>query len=128
EPATLDRVHVVTQQINLLQNRLNQSDKELNELQQKHDKQLAELTSDKVTKSVLDKSMLDIAVAKSNLDSVNIELADTQQTIAWLEKSRQEIDNQINVLSIFGRTITQNEMNNSTELSADSSYQHNLIK
>lgn len=125
---TFDRMHVVSQQINLLQNRLNQGERELNELQQKHDTQLSGLTPDKVTKNVLDKSALDISVAKSNLDSVNIELADTQQTIVWLEKSRQEIENQINVLSIFGRTIAQNEMNNSSELRADSSYQHNLLK
>lgn len=128
EQATYDRTHVVSQQINLLQNRLHQSERELNELQLKHDKQLAGLTPDKVTKNILDKSALDIAVAKSNLDSVNIELGDTQQTITWLEKSRQEIENQINVLSIFGRTISQNEINNSTELRADSTYQHNLIK
>jgi len=125
---TIDRMHLVTQQINLLQNRLHQGERELNELQQKQDKQITGLTAGKVTKNSLNKSALDISVAKSNLDSVNIELADTQQTITWLEKSRQEIENQINVLSIFGRTITQNDINNPTELRADSSYQHHLLQ
>src|SRR5207253_1811591 len=71
---------------------------------------------------------LDISVAKSNLDSIKIELADTQQTIIWLEKSIQEIENQLNVLSIFGRSVAQAEINNSSELRIDANYQKNLVQ
>ena len=86
EAITIDRIQLVTQQIKLLDNRLGQSERELGDLQQKHDEQLKGMTPGKVSKSFLDKASLDISVSRSNLDSVNIELTDTQQTIAWLEK------------------------------------------
>lgn len=127
EQITIDRIQLVTQQINLLQNRLNQGERELKELQQQHDKQITGLTIEKASKSLLDKAALDISVSKSNLDSVNIELTDTRQTIVWLEKSIQEIENQINVLSIFGLKVAKNEMNNPEELRTDSDYQKNLL-
>jgi potassium efflux system protein len=128
EQNTMDRVHLVQQQINLLQNRLNQSGHELNDLQQKHDTQLKGISAEKISKSHLDKALLDISVSKSNLDSVNIELTDAQQTIAWLEKSIQEIENQINVLNIFGRTIAADDINHSRELRTDADYQQSLLK
>src|SRR5262245_23989027 len=93
DQVTMDRIQLVTQQINLLKSRLSQGESELLDLQQKHDKQISGLTIEKVTKSLLDKASLDISVAKSNLDSINIELTDNRQTITWLEKSVQEIEN-----------------------------------
>lgn len=128
EQITIDRIQLVIQQNNLLENRLAKGQRELNELQQTHDKQLTGVIPGNVSKSLIDKASLDITVAKSNLDSVNIELTDTQQTISWLEKSIQEIENQINVLSIFGRTIAEEEINNSAELRVDAKYQQELLK
>src|SRR5689334_7930945 len=94
DQVTIDRIQLVAQQINLLQNRLSQGERELKELQQQHDKQISATTIEKATKSLLDKAALDISVSKSNLDSVNIELTDTRQTIIWLDKNIQEIENQ----------------------------------
>ena len=127
EQITIDRIQLVNQQINLLDNRLAKDQRELNELQQNHDKQITGVSAGKVSKSLLDKALLDITVAKASLDSVNIELTDTQQTISWLEKSIQEIENQINVLNIFGRTIAEDEINNSDELRVDAKYQQELL-
>ena len=106
EQITIDRIQLVTQQINLLQNRLNQGERELKELQQQHDKQITSLSIEKATKNLIDKAALDISVSKSNVDSANIELTDTRQTIVWLEKV-SEIENQINVLSIFGLKVAK---------------------
>jgi potassium efflux system protein len=125
---TIDRVQLVVQQINLLKNRLLQSELELNELQQQQEKKTIHWTIETVNKSVLDKAALDIAVSKSNLDSVNIELTDTHQTIVWLEKSIQEIKNQINVLGVFGARVAQSETNNLQALHKDSVYQENLLQ
>ncbi len=126
---TIDRLQLVTQQTQLLENRFSQGQRELNELQKNQDKQLAGLTAEKVSKSIIDKAALDINVAKSNLESINIELTDTQQIIGWLEKSIQELENQINMLGIFGRTIiATEEANNSAELRVDVKYQLKLLK
>lgn len=127
EKVTIDRISLVSQQINLLKNRLNQSELELTDLQQQN-RQQKSLTSIHISKGILDKAALDISVAKSNVDSVKIELTDAEQTITWLEKSIQEIENQINVLGIFGRSIFENEMNNSSELRIDANYQKKLLK
>lgn len=127
ELITIDRTQLVTQQISLLQNRLSQGERELKELQQQHDKQITGMTVEKASKSMLDKAALDISVSKSNLDSVNIELTDTRQTISWLEKNIQEIENQINVLSIFGLKVEKNDVNNSEELRKDLNYQNKLL-
>lgn len=124
---TIDRIQLVTQQIHLLQNRLNQSERESTELQQKQDQYVEGLMPSKVSKSLLDKAALDISVAQSNLDSVNIESTDTQQTITWLEKSVQEIENQINMLSIFGIKVAKNAINNPKELHNDLIYQQRLL-
>src|SRR5262245_12078190 len=96
DDVTIDRMLLVSEQINILKNRLSQGEHELLELQQKHDQDTSQITMEKANKNLLDKASLDISVAKSNLDSINIELTDCQQTIAWLEKSVQEIDNQLN--------------------------------
>lgn len=125
---TIDRIQLVTQQITLLKNRLDQSKNELIELQQQKNKVVSTLALENTPKSFLDKALLDISVAKSNVDSINIEFADTQQTVIWLEKSVQEIENQLNVLSIFGLKAVKNEMANPIELRADLVYQQKLLK
>lgn len=125
---TIDRIQLVTQQITLLKNRLDQSKNELIELQQQKSKSISMLALENSSKSFLDKALLDISVAKSNVDSINIESTDTQQTIIWLEKSVQEVENQLNVLSIFGLKAVKNGMSNPSELRADLAYQQKLLK
>src|SRR3990167_4130546 len=125
---TIDRIQVVNQQINLLKNRLTQGERELKELQEEHNKQMSQITIEKVSKSLLDKANLDISVSKSNLDSINIELTDSQQSISWLEKNIQEIENQLNVLNIFSVKIVNDTIVNPQELRADSIYQQKLLQ
>jgi potassium-dependent mechanosensitive channel len=126
--ATIDRIQLVAQQINLLKNRLSQGQQELTSLQQEHDKQISQITIEKASKNLLDKASLDISVSTSNLDTINIEVTDTQQTINWLEKNVQEIENQLNVLGIFGLNVASNEASNIDELRADLSYQKKLVE
>ncbi len=126
-PTTIDRLQVITQQINLLKARLQQGEHELTELQREHDKQMMQLTIEKTNKNLLDKVSLDVIIAKSNLASINIELTDAEQTINWLEKNVQEIENQLNVLSIFGLKMTNYEAANVSELRADATYQQKLL-
>ncbi|WP_170131712.1 mechanosensitive ion channel domain-containing protein [Aquicella lusitana] len=125
---TIDRIQLVTQQINLLKERLAQQEHEFADLQQQHDKQISQLIIEKASKNLLDKASLDISVSKSNLDSITIELADTQQTINWLEKNIQEIENQLNVLNIFGLKVAANDFSNSQELRSDLNYQQKLLQ
>jgi potassium-dependent mechanosensitive channel len=89
-----DRIQLVTEQINLLKSRLDQSSGELTELQ-KHNKD-TNYTIDKINKNIFDKATLDLSVSTSNLDSINIELTDCQQTISWLDKGMQDSENQLN--------------------------------
>jgi hypothetical protein len=86
EATTMDRVQLVTEQIALLKGRLAQSQNELASLQHQHDKGLSHLLVNKSAKNFLDKAGLDISVSKSNMESINIELTDCQQTINWLEE------------------------------------------
>ena len=124
---TMDRVQLVSEQIKLLKNRLTQGEQELAELQKQHDKEFSELTLEKATKSLLDKASLDISVAKSNVDSITIELTDSQQTRNWLEKNIQEIENQLNVLGMFGIKVANHEVANVQDLRADLNYQTKLL-
>ncbi|TAK76257.1 MAG: mechanosensitive ion channel, partial [Gammaproteobacteria bacterium] len=128
EVTTIDRVQLVTQQINLLKSRLTQGEHELADLQKQHDDQLSQLAIEKSSKNMLDKSALDISVSQSNLDSITIELTDAQQTISWLEKNIQEIENQLNVLNMFGLKADSNEIANVQELQADLGYQQKLLE
>lgn len=123
----IDRIQLVTQQIDLLKNRLNQSKKELTEMQEVHDQQLSQVMLEKASKNLLVKASLDVSVSRSNLDSINIELSDSQQSINWLEKSTQEIENQLNVLNIFGLKVARAEAENIKELHSDLDYQRHLL-
>jgi len=127
DSATIDRIQLVTEQINLLKNRLGQGEHELTKLQDEHDKEISQLAIEKVNKNLLNKASLDISVSKSNLDSISIEQTDCRQTINWLEKSVQEIENQLNVMNIFGLKFAKNEVANEQELHTDLSYQKKLL-
>lgn len=123
----VDRVQLVTEQIRLVKNRLMQGQHELSALQIEQDDH-SRIASEKVSKNLLDKLGLDITVAKSNLDSIAIELSDSQQMSGWLEKNIQEIENQLNILNIFGMKIASNEIANVTELRSDLQYQQTLMQ
>ena len=123
----VDRIHLVSQQIHLIQDRLVQSQRELTVLQQSQASQIPALSVEKASKNLLDKALLDISVSKSNTESINIELADAQQTIVWLEKSIQEIENQLNVMNIFGLKVVSSEMPNTETLRKDILYQQKLL-
>lgn len=123
---SIDRIQLVNEQVNLLKNRLVQAKVEFNALQQ--DEKISQLALEKASKSLLDKASLDISVSKSNLDSINIELADSQQTINWLEKNIQEIENQLNVLNIFGLKMAPNEASSMQEYRSDLKYQGKLLE
>lgn len=121
--ATIDRAQLVTQQNTLLQNRLMQSKAELTQLQAENDREISQLAVEKASKNILDKTSLEISVAQSNLDSVDIELIDSQQALNRLEKNIQEIENQLNILNIFGFKVAHQEVVNAEELRADLAYQ-----
>lgn len=123
----MDRAQLVSQQINLLKNRLSQSKAELAALQIEHDKEISSTLIEHASKNLLEKASLDITVSKSNLDSISMELSDSQQTILWLEKNCQEIESQLNVLNIFGIKIARHEIANIGELKSDLVYLRKLL-
>src|SRR5437899_70955 len=98
----LDKIQLVSQQIDLLKKRLVQAQQELVYLQNQQSKGFVSFADDQTNKFLLHKTGLHYAEAKSNLDSINIELTDSQQALDWLEKNIQEIKNQLNALNIFG--------------------------
>ncbi|HSW68678.1 MAG TPA: mechanosensitive ion channel domain-containing protein [Gammaproteobacteria bacterium] len=104
-----DKTRLVTQQIDLLKTRLTRAEVELQTLQKQQKREdLTVLTPDRVNKQLLDEVGLNIAIAKSNLDSINIELTESQQDVIRLEKDVQEIQNQLNIFNIFGLKIARN--------------------
>lgn len=127
-PTEIDRVTLITQQIKLLQSRLTQAETELTQLQTQHDARLTELAIEKTSKSMLDKGQMDATLAKTNLDSISIEYNDAQQNISWLEKNIQEIENQLNVLNMFGLKIAPNERDTILEYNQNLEYQKKLLQ
>jgi potassium-dependent mechanosensitive channel len=127
QEATIDKVQMVTQQINLLQNRMINSQHELVDLQKQYDKEMKQLSLNKISKGLIEKALLDISLAKSNLESIAIELSDSEQTRNWLEKNIQEIENQLNVIGVFGLKVAQSGVMNTQELRTDLAYQKKLF-
>ena len=122
----LDSAKLVAQQIELLKVRLSQAQKELVDTQRLQEKQLATLSLDQVNKQLLNRVALNITVAKSNLDSIHIELTESQQSLTRLEKDIQETENQLNIYSMFGLKIIRNEIPNLSGLQSSLTYQKNL--
>ena len=121
-----DKTKLIIQQIDLLKNRIKQAQGELQVLQkQEHAPTLA---ADSVSKQLLSQAELDIAVAKSNLDSINIELTECQQAVGRLEKDMQEIQNQLNVFNIFGLKISRNGSPDSEHLHEELENQTALLQ
>lgn len=123
----VDKARLVSQQIDLLKTRLLHAKNELHTLQHQEEK-ISSLSLDHVNKSLLEQVGLDISVQKSNLDSINIELSEAQQTINRLEKDSAEIENQLNVFSVFGLKIITNAASNVNVLKYNLNYQKNLLQ
>jgi len=121
--AVPDKTLLVSQQIELLKNRLVQAQNEL-KLQQKQQK--AQLTG--IDQRALNQIMLDIAVARSNLDSVNIELFESQQAVNRLQKEIQEIQNQLNVYTVFGLKVARDGAPDVNRLQMTLSYLKDLLQ
>lgn len=128
EEVDMDRIQMVVQQIDLLKDRLSQGERELKQLQNERIDDIPAVFIQKAGKNLTDKAALDISVSRSNLDGIGIELTDSTQTITWLEKNTQEIENQLNVLSIFGIKIARSEIANMQELRLDLKYQKRLLE
>lgn len=124
---SIDRIELVNKQIAILKERYTQASGELTELQKQHDIQISHIVLENASKKLLDKASLDILVSKSNLDSVRMEMGDAQQTIHWLDKSTQEIENQLNVVGMFGLKVAHNELVNMHDYHEDLTYQQRLL-
>lgn len=120
-----DKTRIVSQQIELLKNRIVQSEYEVAKLQYQQDHQ-NNLSIDHVNKDLLNQAALDIAIAKSNLDSISIELAESQQTITRLHSDILEIENQLNAFNVFGLKIARNGTPNLNGMQVELDYQKHL--
>lgn len=122
-----DRTKLLSQQTELLKDRLLQAKSQLETLQRQDEAQLADFSLNHTSKEVRSQAALDTAVAKSNADSIAIELSESQQTISRLEKEMQEIENQLNVYDIFGVKVARTETMNVSGLQAEFDFQKNLL-
>lgn len=122
---SVDRAEVVAQQIKLLKNRYRQLEQELSGLT-KSQSLMPASQLDQASKNLLDKASLDISVAKSNLESISIELSDARSAADLLAKSMREVNNQLNALSIFGSHIANHDDFNADGLRAEIEYQRRL--
>lgn len=127
QPSGVDRIQLLTKQVNLLKSRSLQAEQELTELRSQGELRVSKEAILHASKSLLDKAALDIAVTKSDLDGITIERADSEQSIAWLQKNVQELENQLNVISVFGNHPSGLSTFSRAELSVDLAYQKQLF-
>ena len=125
---SIDRIQLVKQQITLLKDRYHQGEVELNRLQTQEQNGYSPQAIEKASRNLLNKAALDVSVAKSNVDSINIEVTDCEQTIAWLEKSVQDAQNQLGVLTIFGSKVMAAGTVSASEWKSDLTYGGKLLK
>ena len=123
-----NRVQLISKQIELLKHRINEANDEFLDLQQQHDTQIAHVVLEKTNKKTLDKISLGILVTQTHLDSLNVELNDSQQTIIRLEKNVQEIENQINVFNMLGFKVQQGEWANVMRVKDDLTKAQAMLK
>lgn len=126
-PASQNKTKVVSERIALLKNRVIQAEHEFANLQHQQGAPLSKFTADQVNKQWLAWTRLDVAAAKSNLNSVTLELSEIQQTIGLLEKDTQDLENQINVYHIFGTKMARNGIPNIASLNAQLIEQRSLL-
>jgi len=117
----------VAEQTLLLKNRLLQAKNELANLRNQQENNFAKLSSNQTSKALRKQIELDIAAAQSNLDSISIELAESEQAVSRLEKNIQVIENQINVFRVFGLKIARHEALNVPALREELAYQTNIL-
>ncbi len=122
-----DRTKLISQQTELLKDRLLQAQSQLAALQRQDEAQLTEFSFNHTSKEVRSQAALDTAVAKSNADSIAIELSESQQTMSRLEKEMQELENQLNVFSIFGVKVARTETVNVSGLQTEFDFEKNLL-
>jgi potassium-dependent mechanosensitive channel len=122
-----DRTRLIAEQTDLLKNRLTEAESELANLQRQQENELTSLSFNHTSKELRSQASLDIAVAKSNLDSISLELFESQQAVSRLEKDIQELENQLNVFTIFGVKITRTDELNVSGIKAELDYQKKLL-
>ncbi len=121
-----DKTKLASQQIVMLKDRIHQAQFQLQTLQ-KQENLFSGLVIVRANNRMLKQVNLDIAIAKSNLDSINIELTECQQTIIRLEKDIQEMQNQLNAYTIFGLKIARNATIDLKRLREELNYQTGLL-
>lgn len=126
DDVSIDKIDIIQRQIRLLDSRYMRAEGELRSLK-KSQPQIPVTIIEEVSAALLDKAALDVTVYKANLESIDIELADAKQNVAILKKNIQEINSQLNVLSVFGSRIVQNQKLNVQRLAADRQYQDKLL-
>lgn len=120
-----DKTQLVTQQITLLKNRLDEAQNELSILKKQMQ---APLMTEQVDKRLVNQILLDIAVARSNIDSVNIELSESQTAVNRLQKEIQDIQNQLNVYNVFGVKVTRDGAPDIDRLQTTMSYLKDILQ
>lgn len=123
----LDKTKVVAQQVELTKNRVTQAKVELANLQTQLDKHALKVSADHVNKQWLDWAKVDIQSAKSNLDGIDIELSESQQTLNVIQKNIQELEEQINAFNVFGAKVVRNTSADLNQLHAQLAYQKTLL-
>jgi potassium efflux system protein len=122
-----DQTSLVSQQVEVLKNRVTQAQEGLAILQKESDNFAQELTVNRVNKERLNQTILDIAIAQSNIDSLTIELNESQRSTTRLEKDIQETKNELNVFNIFGLKIYNKGGPNLKQLNTDLDSQKELL-
>lgn len=120
-----DHTQLVSEQLDLLKSRLSQATNQLKVLKNRPEGQIS---PEQMNTQLLKQISLDIAVAKSNLDSLNIELTESQQTISRIEKHTQDLENQLNIMNVFGLKFGHaTVLSNLGALQTELAYQKNLL-
>lgn len=124
-PSTIDRVSLIKEQLKVLNQRILQSQAVLSSLQNQ------ESDATEAARMVLDKNRLDqlklnLESTKIKFQAISMELQDAKQSVLWLEKSVEEVQHQISILTTLG---IKNELNdvNLKNLLNDENVQYELL-
>jgi potassium efflux system protein len=119
----VDKTKLIYQQTELLKNRLTQAKNQFALLNYQTTNAVVAQSSEQLQ----NQTALDVSVAKSNVDSISIELSESEQALDRFNKDIQEIENQLNIFSMFGIKIAPTEKLNIDGLRADLTYQRSLL-
>lgn len=122
-----DQLVALTDQINLLKIRLTQSNNQLKNLEREEKTRFSNLSVEHINNPMLEKINLDIDIAQSNVDSSDIELSEAEQTIGRIQKHIQDLENQLNILNVFGLKISHNGATNILSIKNEILVQNNLL-